>query len=184
MTDTEAPKILQMAQQACKKHDDIEQATAAMRRRFDRLGQKAKDAIINEAINWSFREAVYDTRHQDNVRGKSSAFTPGIHNRTGGNSMNAIAAMSMLDTIRIGNKQLGDMVGKDLLPHAEEADNTSIGWRHRAELLRRLAEKAGDEVVRKAVTARQCDRIWQEITGGKPKRPDQAFGDSPTLPAA
>lgn len=184
MTDTDAPKILQMAQQACKKHDDIEQATAAMRRRFDRLGQKAKDAIINEAINWSFREAVYDTRHQDNVRGKSSAFTPGTHNRTGGNSMSAIAAMSMLDTIRIGNKQLGDMTGTELLPHAAEADNTAVGWRQRAELLRRLADEAGDAVVREKVTAKRCNQIWKEVTKRSGARPDSGFGDSPPLPAA
>ena len=151
--------IAKLARKARKTMDDQEQYAWEMISKDKKLLKSVLEACVRKAI----RENIYELRD-----GEMSAlkFAPGRTTR-GIEGMSAISDVmnsAFLDTWMVGDRVLGDVLGKELEPLAQDSFGEAKGWTMRGMFLQAIAKKVkGNKSVRSAIGNKAAANLWDNI---------------------
>jgi len=161
-TGSATQQLRELARQACKKHDVIDEAVEAVYQGL--IAQPdVFDLMVEPALRMAIRETIYDVRHDEGSRVK---YAPA--DTTRGPDVLALVSRvgerSLLELAMPNGRRLGDQLGSDLRPLAEECRRQANGNLRRAALCEALADRVPDgEAVRDHVTTEDVRELWSAI---------------------
>jgi hypothetical protein len=147
-----------IAKEAFAQSDKIEDELAIMLSRLE-ADPDLDRSLYSQLRRSACLEMLYDVRHNDVTSIKSNVCTRGIDAIA---AAGEVAMRSIMDW-PIGNKRLGDLLGSELLPLAEQESALAFGHAVNSAFLRALSDRVKDErTVRESLSEKQAAELFKQ----------------------
>lgn len=166
--------VLELVKAACQKHKcDITKSTTEALRKVQSLPNYHQ--LIEGLVYNALRQIVYTQREQLNTELRAASKDYGAY---AGKPSGAAESINQLHRnlsdfydYKVGGKDLGDVIGEELIPLAEKLEATAEGHLFTAQILRDLRPLVRDgRSVREAVKPKKLKSIFEGIQVVMPNR--------------
>jgi hypothetical protein len=165
------PEVIQCVRLAVAGLADVTEAIA--RARLAVRGMDGYATFVTQLVDAAVQGIVYDLRHQDNIRIRKARNDYGAPAKVEVGKSPIVRAVTSAYEYRIGGNVLGNLLGEELVPLAEQEEGLAAGHAVNARLLRELRTRVKNgQRVRDAVSEKllrtRMSAILDELTGRDP----------------